>query len=58
MKNISAPPQKEPAKPREPAGREGSLRHILDTGLPPGVEISDVKNPGEKSPKAPADDRS
>ena len=50
------PEQREQEKnPRE---RGGDVRHILDTGLPPGVRIDDAKDPGSQPPHGPADDRS
>ena len=31
---------------------EGEIEHILDTGLPPGIDIEDAVDPGN-SPKSP-----
>ena len=41
-----------------PAQREGSVKHVVRTGLPPGVNVEDVKDPGKVSPKGPTDNRS
>lgn len=34
----------------------GDIRHIVDTGLPPGIDVEDAKDPGN-SPKSPATTR-
>ena len=51
-----------PRDDRAPEGkassREGSLKHVVRTGLPPGVDVEDVKDPGKASPKGPTDNRS
>lgn len=36
-------------------GGTGNLRHILGTGLPPGVELADVHDPGSKARAAVMD---
>src|SRR5690349_19453444 len=42
--------------PRDPGETEhkdeGEIEHILDTGLPPGIDIEDAVDPGN-SPKSP-----
>jgi len=51
------PPKKdEPA--RKPKERGGDVRHIIDTGLPPGISVDEAKDPGAQTPRGPADDRS
>jgi hypothetical protein len=51
------PPKKdEPA--RKPKERGGDVRHIIDTGLPPGINVDEAKDPGAQTPRGPADDRS
>jgi hypothetical protein len=51
------PPKKdEPA--RTPKERGGDVRHIIDTGLPPGISIDEATDPGAQTPRSPADDRS
>ena len=55
-----------PTKPQDdnvppastPPKEEGSVKHIVRTGLPPGIEVEDALDPGKHSPKGPADDRS
>jgi hypothetical protein len=54
-KRREPPPKKQPAP--APA-QEGSVKHVVRTGLPPGIEVDDFKDPGKNSPKGPADDRS
>jgi hypothetical protein len=44
--------------PDKPSSKEGSLKHVVRTGLPPGIDVQDWKDPGKASPKGPADDRS
>jgi hypothetical protein len=51
----NAPP---PAEEQTPKAREGAIRHIIDTGLPPGIRVDEAKDPGAKPPHGPADDRS
>ena len=43
------------AKPRTPGE---NLKHVLKTGLPPGIEIDDAKDPGSNAPGGPVDNRS
>jgi hypothetical protein len=52
------PKRKSDRREEERPRREGDLKHILDTGLPPGVEIEDAKDPGRSTGGGPADDRS
>jgi hypothetical protein len=40
------------------ASKEGSVKHVVRTGLPPGVDVEDWKDPGKASPKGPTDNRS
>jgi len=51
-----------PREPRDPESRpssnEGSVKHVVRTGLPPGVDVEDVKDPGRNAPKGPTDNRS
>ena len=47
----------QPKQPPAPA-QEGAVKHVVRTGLPPGIDVEDVVDPGNNSPKAPADDRS
>jgi hypothetical protein len=42
-------------QPKQP--QEGSVKHVVRTGLPPGIEVEDVTDPGKNVPKGPADDR-
>ncbi len=39
--------------------KEPAVKHVLRTGLPPGVSVSDAKDPGNtKPPRGPTDNRS
>ena len=55
-------PKTRPHPPRTPSSRtaakEGSVKHVVRTGLPPGVGVEDWKDPGKASPKGPTDNRS
>ena len=42
----------------QPSSKEGSVKHVVRTGLPPGVDVEDAKDPGKNSPKGPTDNRS
>jgi hypothetical protein len=46
------------APEKKPSSKEGSVKHVVRTGLPPGIEVEDVKDPGKVSPKGPTDNRS
>ena len=35
-----------------------NLKHLLKTGLPPGIEVEDFKDPGAHAPGGPAENRS
>ena len=37
--------------------QEGGFRHILRTGLPPGIEVEDAIDPGSQRSQAPAKNR-
>lgn len=50
-------PSDEAAK-RAPDAREGEIRHIRDTGLPPGIRVDEAKDPGSQPPHGPVDNRS
>ena len=43
---------------RKPASKEDSVKHVVDTGLPPGIDVEDWKDPGKNAPKGPTDNRS
>jgi len=44
-------PNPVPHPPKLPSkDRGGSLRHILDTGLPPGISEADAIDPGANTP--------
>jgi hypothetical protein len=58
---MTEPRKQPPAKPDPPKhdGKQGGdLKHIGDTGLPPGISIEDAKDPGSQTPRTPADNRS
>ena len=46
------------APQQQPAAKEGSVKHVVRTGLPPGIENEDWKDPGKNAPKGPTDNRS
>jgi hypothetical protein len=58
--NPSAPrvPPKKEAPPKKPKEHGGDVQHIIDTGLPPGIDVDEARDPGSQTPRAPADDRS
>ena len=55
---ASTKPPKDRSTTEKPASKEGSVEHVVRTGLPPGIEVEDVKDPGKASPKGPTDNRS
>ena len=59
-KNQSAPrvPPKKDEPARRPQDRGGDVRHIIDTGLPPGISVDEAKDPGAQTPRNRVDDRS
>jgi hypothetical protein len=59
-KDRSAPrvPPKKDEPARRPKDRGGDVRHIIDTGLPPGISVDEAKDPGAQTPRNPVDDRS
>jgi len=50
--------REQPATTKPPPSQEGSVKHVVRTGLPPGIEVEDAIDPGKASPKGPADDNS
>ena len=44
-------PRKRPDRADRPAERGGDVRHIVDTGLPPGITPDDVIDPGSQPPE-------
>lgn len=38
-------------KPRSTDLSEGSVKHVVDTGLPPGIEPGDLSDPNRNRPK-------
>ena len=52
------------ARTREPLRKddrkqpEGQVAHIINKGLPPGIEPEDAEDPGAQTPKKPVDNRS
>ncbi|HEY2736606.1 MAG TPA: hypothetical protein VGI70_21550 [Polyangiales bacterium] len=46
-------PRKQPDRTDRPAERGGDVRHIVDSGLPPGITPQDVIDPGSQ----PTEDR-
>ena len=51
-------PRQDRSDAEKPASKEGSVKHVVRTGLPPGIDVEDVKDPGKVSPKGPTDNRS
>lgn len=37
-------------KPRSTDMGEGNVKHVVDTGLPPGIEPADLTNPNRNRP--------
>ena len=56
--NNGPPRSSQDKTQRAPNAREGEIEHIRDTGLPPGIRVDEVKDPGSQPPHAPTDDRS
>jgi len=56
MESTKAP--QDPSTAEKPTSKEGSVKHVVRTGLPPGIDVEDVKDPGKASPKGPTDNRS
>lgn len=56
--NAPAPTPQQRKREKNPKERGGEIRHILDTGLPPGVRVDEAKDPGSQPPHGPTDDRS
>ena len=54
----STKPRQDPPTTEKPDSKEGSVKHVVRTGLPPGIDVEDVKDPGKASPKGPTDNRS
>jgi hypothetical protein len=54
----STKPRQDRSTTEKPHSQEGSVKHVVRTGLPPGIDVEDVKDPGKVSPKGPADNRS
>jgi hypothetical protein len=47
------------AHPERKDKEEGGLKHLLETGLPPGIDEEDAEDPGARgNPGAPARNRS
>jgi hypothetical protein len=38
--------------------RGGDLKHIIDTGLPPGIDVDDAKDPGSNTRRKQDEGRS
>jgi hypothetical protein len=58
VRHVQAQARGRPGCDRKDAFKEGSVKHAVRTGLPPGVNVEGWKGPGKHSPKGPADDRS
>ena len=56
--NAPAPTPRQREREKNPKERGGEIRHILDTGLPPGVRVDEAKDPGSQPPHGTTDDRS
>ena len=54
----STKPREDRSTTEKPASEEGSVKHVVRTGLPPGIDVEDVKDPGKNVPKGPTDNRS
>ena len=37
----------------DPSDQDGDVQHIVDTGLPPGIDIEGAKDPGNSSNARP-----
>jgi hypothetical protein len=45
--------RKRSEEPKDPAKDEGDIEHIVDTGLPPGIQVEDAVDPGN-APTSPS----
>jgi len=50
-----APDSKPRRKVRTPTE---NVKHVVDTWLPPGIEVEDAKDPGAHAPGGPVENRS
>ena len=57
MKETKRPEENKTSQDKN-SSKEGAVKHVVRTGLPPGVDLEDWKDPGKGSPKGPADNRS
>ena len=57
MEETKRPEDNETSQDKS-SSKEGSVKHVVRTGLPPGVDVEDWEDPGKTSPKGPADNRS
>jgi len=50
-----SPPSRRGRKVRTPTE---NVKHVVDTWLPPGIEVEDAKDPGAHAPGGPVENRS
>jgi hypothetical protein len=43
--------QKPPDRINKPAEEGGDVKHVVETGLPPGIAVDDVIDPGSQPPE-------
>jgi hypothetical protein len=48
--------QQKPTRKKHKPGED--IKHVLNTGLPPGINIEDAKDPGSHAPGGPVENRS
>lgn len=52
--DTKASPPRPATKPKD----EPAVKHVVRTGLPPGISVEDAKDPGSTPPKGRVDNRS
>ena len=54
--------QSDDAKSKKPDDKartpKENVKHVVNTGLPPGIDVGQAKDPGSKAPDKPVENRS
>ena len=51
-------PETKPRSKRKVRTPGDNVKHVLDTGLPPGIEVEDAEDPGAHASGGPVENRS
>jgi hypothetical protein len=58
MQNEPSGAERPPIDPRDVAPTQrNDVKHVVDTGLPPGIQPEELEDPGGKTPGATPDTR-